>query len=258
MKEPKVLTNLKLAEISVDYRHASSRLILLDYDGTLVDFKNDPDNVIPDKEVLTIINQLASDKKNIVALITGRDKKYISQWFSEMNIFILAEHGSIIKEPGKNWSYPSQEENQWKLKMRPVMESFANKVEGSILEEKSISIVWHYRNVSPELAYTSAGELVELLNRNITPDMNLKIVQGKKIIEVKKRGFDKGVASQNMIQLKPFSFILSIGDDSTDEDMFSKLPTYAYSFKVGYGLSHASMLIERPREVINFLKVLVN
>jgi trehalose 6-phosphate synthase/phosphatase len=258
MKQPKVLTDLKLAEISVDYRHSSSRLILLDYDGTLVDLKNNPDNIIPDKEVLAIIKQLASDPKNTLTLITGRGKKYISKWFEEMNIFILAEHGSIIKEPGKSWTYPSKEDNQWKLKIEPLMESFTNKVKGSMLEEKNISIVWHYRNVNPELAYTSVEELTELLNMNITPDMNLKILHGKKIVEVKKRGYDKGIASQKMIQLKPFSFILAIGDDSTDEDMFRNLPTYSYSFKVGHGVSHATMFIERPKEVINFLKVLVN
>jgi trehalose 6-phosphate synthase/phosphatase len=243
--------------MSVEYRYSSSRLILLDYDGTLVNFNNNPDNVIPDKEVLSIINQLASDQKNTVAIITGRDKNYISQWFEKMSVYILAEHGAISKEPGKNWAYPSKEENEWKIKIGPLMESFTNRAKGSILEEKSISIVWHYRDVNPELAYTCVSELIESLNSIITPDMNLKIVQGKKIIEVKKKGFDKGIASQKMIQLRPFSFMLAIGDDSTDEEMFSKLPPYSYSFKVGHGLSHARMLIESPREVINLLKVLV-
>jgi trehalose 6-phosphate synthase/phosphatase len=258
MKETKVLTDLKIAEISVDYRHSSSRLILLDYDGTLVDFKNDPDNVVPDKEVLDIINQLASDKKNTVAIITGRGQEYISRWFGEMNVYILAEHGSIIMEPGKKWTYHSKDNDEWKLKIRPLMKSFTNRVAGSILEEKSISLVWHYRNVSPELAYESFDELMELLKRNITPDMDLKILQGKKVIEVKKKGFDKGIATQKMIQLKKGSFILAIGDDSTDEDMFSNLPPYSYSFKVGHGLSNATMIIEQPREVINLLKILLN
>jgi trehalose 6-phosphate synthase/phosphatase len=250
-----VLTRRKLSEIVAEYRQAESRLILLDYDGTLVNIQDHPSHVIPSIEALNVINRLAADKKNTIVIITGRDKKYVTQWLGDMNVYLFAEHGAFIKEPGKEeWTALFEGNQLWKPEILSILESYKEKAKGSMIEQKESSLAWHYRNVDPEYAFTTVRELLESLKERITPDMNINVLDGKKVIEIKENGCDKGSACKKMTQLKDYQFILSIGDDITDEDMFNALPPHAYSFKVGYGLTHAKMNLDSPREVINLLE----
>ena len=84
--------------------------------------------------------------------------------------------------------------------------------------------------------------------------MNIHVLDGKKVIEIKQNGCDKGSACKRMISSNDFDFIISIGDDITDEDMFNSLPPDAFSFKVGYGLTHAKMNLQSPADVIRLLQ----
>lgn len=259
MKEANTLTNMKLAEIVVEYGQSSGRLILLDYDGTIVEIKNNPSEVIPNQEVLTIIEQLAADERNTIAIITGRDREYISKWFGNMNVYLFAEHGAFYKVPSQNDWYASFEANQeWRSQLLPILEEYTAATPGSMVEQKASSIAWHYRNVDSSLAYSAAQELHSILEKNISSEMNIHLLKGKKVIEIKQKGNDKGSACHKMVKLKNFPFILSIGDDVTDEDMFRALPPFAYTFKVGYGLTKAKIKIEGPTEVVGLLKKLLN
>ncbi len=258
MKEAKMLTNMKLAELVVEYGQSSKRLILLDYDGTLVNIQSTPHEVKPDKELLTIIERLANDEHNTVAIVTGRDQQYISQWFGNMNVYIFAEHGSFMKEPGtSDWLSLYKEDQRWKSALLPILETYTKANPGCMIEQKTSGLVWHYRNIDPQDSFTVSRALIHELQNIITPEMNISILEGKKVIEIKQKGYDKGSASQRIAQLQNFQFILAIGDDVTDEDMFNALPPYAYTFKVGYGLTRARMHIESPVEVVNLLKKLL-
>jgi trehalose 6-phosphate synthase/phosphatase len=252
-----MVSNIKVAEITLAFRSSSQRLILLDFDGTLVNIQNHPSEVIPGKEVLGVIKQLASDKRNIVAILTGRENEYIDSWFGEMDIYIFAEHGSFIKEPGKEWVSLYEGNQDWKSRVLPILESYTKKVFGSVIEQKTSSIAWHYRNAVSKEIPMMVDELSNSLKTKITSRMNVNIMVGKKVIEIKQKEFDKGSATKKMMTLKPFQIIIAIGDDVTDEDMFKVLPPYAYTFKVGNGLTKAKMNIENPKEVIDFLRKLI-
>lgn len=257
-KQKKVSTNMltskHLINIMEKYKNATDRLILLDYDGTLVDIQDNPSEVIPSIEALNIIKKLSEDKKNTIVIITGRDQGYISRWFGEMNVYIYAEHGSFFKEPeSEEWISFFNDDQNWKKEIQPILEVYVEKASGSFLEEKVSSLAWHYRNVDPDYGFTIMRELLDSLKNRITPEMNIHVLDGKKVIEIKQNGCDKGSACKRMISSKEFDFIISIGDDITDEDMFNSLPPDAFSIKVGSGLTHAKMNLQSPSDVIRLL-----
>jgi trehalose 6-phosphate synthase/phosphatase len=79
------------------------------------------------------------------------------------------------------------------------------------------------------------------------------VLRGNKAIEIRKAGVNKGAAVQQWMAKKDFDFILAIGDDLTDEDMFAVLPQTAYSFHVGDAQTEARFRLRNPAEVLQFL-----
>ena len=257
LNETKMISKQEIDELVIKYKNAKNRLILLDYDGTLVNIQNKPSGVFPSIEALKVVKRMANAENNTLAVVTGRDSKYISQWFSDMPIHIFAEHGSFMKEPNKpEWQAMFTEDSSWKDEIIGIFKEYTELAKGSQIEYKASSVAWHYRNVDTEYAFTIVRELLETLKERITPEMNIHILDGKKVIEIKQNGCDKGSSSKKMAAMKDFDFILSIGDDVTDEDMFMALPPEAYTFKVGDGITQAKLNLQSPREVISLLEKL--
>ena len=239
-----------------DYKNGKKRIILLDYDGTLVPFFNKPDMAKPDNEVLELLNKLIIDKKNTIVIISGRDKDTLEKWFGELKINLVAGHGMWIREIDAKWEMTEVLGNNWKEEIRPVLEIHTNRTPGSFIEEKDFSLAWHYRRCDPDLASIRVSELKEAL-MNLTRNLNIGLLDGNKVIEVKDTTINKGRGVTHWLGKESYDFILSIGDDWTDEDMFSVLPKNAYSIKIGYHLSHARFTIDSVESARNLLKSLV-
>jgi trehalose 6-phosphate synthase/phosphatase len=109
---------------------------------------------------------------------------------------------------------------------------------GSFIEEKNYSLVWHYRTADPDLASVRVVELRESL-LNLTENLNVGILEGSKVIEVKTSGINKGTAGLHWLSRTGWQFILAVGDDITDENTFEVLPSHAYSIKVGLEMTKA-------------------
>ncbi len=61
-------------------RRASKRLLLLDYDGTLVPVNHI--NSAPSEELLAVLRALCADGRNAVYIISGRRKAELAAWFA--------------------------------------------------------------------------------------------------------------------------------------------------------------------------------
>ncbi len=243
-------------EIATNYRHARKRLLFLDYDGTLVPFVSKPSRAEPDREVRELLEKLTGDKSNEVVIVSGRDRKTLEKWFGSFNLNLVGEHGVWIKEKGKDWRLIEPLKNDWKDEIRPILELFTDRTPGSFIEEKEYSLVWHYRRASPELAAIRSRELKETL-MDLTQNRDIGVLEGNKVIEVKKVGISKGKAALIWLERENWDFILAIGDDWTDEDLFEVLPESAYSIKVGFGMSKARFRIESPFRVRELLSKLI-
>jgi len=255
--ETKLLNKSTIKEILKSFQKARRRLIFLDYDGTLVPFALTPDLAKPSQEILNIIKDLSEDDKNEVVIISGRDRTTIHNWFGMFNIGLVAEHGVWIKGKSAEWKLSQPLKSDWKSKILPILKIYEDRLPESFVEEKEFSLAWHYRKSDPELASVRTKELVDEL-MNLTSRIDVQALQGSKVIEVRNAGINKGLACLNWISKVDFDFILAIGDDWTDEDLFRTLPEKAYTIRVGLTSSYAKFNLHSHLEVIKLLEKLTN
>jgi len=252
----RILTKEAENELVNNYARGKNRLILLDYDGTLTPIVSRPELAKPDKEVLELLKSLAKVPGNEVVIVSGRDRKILDEWFSSLDIGLVAEHGAWIKERGGIWKPIEPLKSEWKEEIKRVFELYVDRTPGSFIEEKEFSIAWHYRKVEVELGEIRAKELKEVL-MNLVATYNLEVIEGDKVLEVRQRGINKGRAVLNWMNKKNWDFILAIGDDKTDEDMFAALPEYAYTIRVGLVYSRAKFNVSSVYSVRRLLKRLI-
>ena len=90
---------------------------------------------------------------------------------------------------------------------------------------------------------------------HLTANLNLGVLEGNKVIEIKNVSINKGRAALKWISKKSWDIILAVGDDYTDEDLFSVLPDSAYSIKVGSGgPSQARFNVDSVMDVKSLLR----
>ena len=252
----KILTDEIQKVLLKKYTNAKNRLFVLDYDGTLVPFAEKPQKAKPDDEIYGLIQSLSKNPKNEVILISGRDKDTLENWFGQLDVNLSAEHGVWIKTKKGTWDIVEPLEDAWKEQIRPILELYVDRTPGSFIEEKSFSLAWHYRKSNHELSAVRARELKDDLF-DLTANLNLMILEGSKVIEIKNGSINKGRAALQWISKKDWDFILAVGDDWTDEDLFEVLPDSAYSIKVGLGISRAKFYLTNYSEVRKLVKKLV-
>jgi trehalose 6-phosphate synthase/phosphatase len=252
-EQKKFVTPSIRRELAHSYRQAVSRNLLLDYDGTLVPFAPHPKEAMPDKDLLRIIASLAKDSGTNLTIISGRDSMILEEWFQDIPLNLVAEHGASIKRAGQDyWIQEKEIDQSWKPAIRPTLDTFVQRCPGSFVEEKNHTLAWHYRNVDPELGFTRSRELLDTLFHLIR-STHVQVLDGNKVIEIRVAGIDKGVAARKLIEENNSEFILAIGDDKTDEDMFRVLADRAVTIKVGPGHSVAQYSIGNPKDVIRLL-----
>lgn len=224
--------------IDSSYADAGKRLLLLDYDGTLMPFFNEPTEAAPDPSLHSLLTRLASDKRNAVVIISGRDKDTLSSWLGSLPINIVAEHGSWLKEKNGDWRYPQGLNDGWKTEVANILTEYVDKIPGSFIEQKSYSMAWHYRQSDSQLAKDNIRNITASLN-GILRRYKLEILLGNKVLEVKSNSINKGKAASYFLKKADYDFILALGDDNTDEDIFAVMPDNGISIKVGTNISRA-------------------
>ena len=244
-------------KIFEQYKKSNKRAIFLDHDGTIVEIKEKPEKAKPDKDILDILRKLSSDPKNNVFIISGRDKNTLSEWFKLKKVGLVAEHGAWMKFKDMDWESIWTLNNDWKEEIRPKLELFVDRTPGSFIEEKEFSLAWHFRRAEHELAERRAMELKDALYW-LTANLNLSVLEGKKVIEVRNASINKGAAVENLISKYNYDYIFAIGDDQTDEDMFACLPEPATTIKVSLNPSKAMYNIESVEKVRELLTELSN
>jgi trehalose 6-phosphate synthase/phosphatase len=227
------------ANMVTKFATAENRLILLDYDGTLVPFANEPHMAVPDDELLITLNRLAAVPQTTLVILSGRDRDTLGAWLKATNAILVAEHGGWVKRShSEDWeSIITLPCDAWKKEIRPLLNLYMDRIPLSFIEEKDFSLVWHYRKAENESASCAAHELIDVLS-NLTTNLRTHVLPGNKCIEIRANGISKGAFFQRFF-LDAFSFIFAAGDDWTDEDLFTVMPDGAFSIKVGMQMSKA-------------------
>lgn len=251
------LTESIRSKIAIRYLHARRRLLFLDYDGTLVAFQKQIMAARPDEALLELLGDLCNDPHNKVVIVSGRDYATLSEWLSDLPVDIIAEHGAWYKDYGKPWRNRRDLTDEWKPEIRHIMELYADRTPGAMVEEKSYSLAWHYRRVEAGLGALRAHELMEDV-RHVLADRGLQLLQGDKVVEIKNISVNKGKAARRWLDKEDYDFILAIGDDHTDEDTFKAMPEDAITVKVGNNVSSAAYFLNSYEEVRQLLRSLTD
>jgi trehalose 6-phosphate synthase/phosphatase len=236
-----------------DYRSASSRIMFLDYDGSIVPLAKTPEQAPPDKEILEILEAISKDPRNTVIVISGRDRQPLERWFGSLPIGLIAEHGLWIRRCGEEWEMTRQVSDEWKEEIRPILERYVDRTPETFVEEKEYSLAWHFRKADPDLTRIRSIELREDLMLR-TKNLHLALLEGDKVVEIKNADITKGVAVHRWLTKGTYDFILAIGDDRTDEDLFAAIPKEGYTMKVGPDPSRARFSIRSVEEVRTLLR----
>jgi trehalose 6-phosphate synthase/phosphatase len=251
--DSKLLSRDALKEILNRYKTSRHRLLFLDYDGTLTPLVRHPSMAKPDAFRLELLRMLSAEQKNCVVIVSGRDRQTLEEWFGELPLGLVAEHGAWLRIAGQNWQRVKPMPDSWKQQLLPILEIYADRLPSAFVEEKEDSLAWHYRMADPEQAALRASELTDHL-LNLTAKTDLQVVQGSKVVEIRRAGVDKGSALLAWTTQESYDFILGIGDDTTDEDLFRAMPESAVSIRVGISATHAQYNLRGSPDVIQLLR----
>lgn len=217
------------AEVFAKIEAARRVFLFIDYDGTLVPLVDKPEMAVPTSRIIDLLRNLTGIPKFEVSVISGRDRKFLDEHLPE-NVTIAAEHGACIRRDGEADYVHLVDESAF-LELRSnvlgVMRDFEQRIPGSIIEEKEFGTVWHYRMADPIFAHQQALVLADTLG-GLLSHTPLGIMIAKKAVEVRHLGINKGEAIRAILYDHDFDpkqdFVLTMGDDRTDEDMFRVYP----------------------------------
>jgi trehalose 6-phosphate synthase/phosphatase len=246
---------ININAILTAYQRATCRLIILDHDGTLAPFEMHPDMARPSVKAHSLIRFLANDAMNKVILTSGRDKENMDAFFGGIPATLMAEHGAYIKENGV-WKATADRTADWIPRALKALNILKFKYEGSSVELKSLSLVWHYRAIAEKIKPIEKKQIeadLQLLGQH----EDFLIYHNEYTIELRTKGIDKGSALSKWANTQSFDFIVAIGDSLTDEDAFKVLPEPAFTIRVGRSTTSAARFhVESQKEVLPFLQEL--
>lgn len=254
------------------------RALFLDYDGTLREFENRPELATPTVEIEELLAAINAREDFVPHIISGRDARFLETYFGSLSRFtLIAEHGFQIRRASGGggergwelWDHPdmlsAKDHEDWKAIMRAEMSKLVNELPGSHIEEKSSSLVWHYREVADEVhAEQTALRAREYLEtaRDTNQIHEIRISHGHKVVEVSYRKVRKGPVMRRICEEKalfgePFLSVFVAGDDTSDESMFDIAPPDFLTVKVGSAWTHAHFRVDSPLQLRRFLWQLI-
>ena len=230
-------------------RAAPHLTVLLDYDGTLVPFAPEPDLAVPDAGALALLERLARRPATEVHIVSGRSWESLERWLGALPLSLHAEHGLWSRVRGGAWERRHVAPLTRRAELRALLDEATARVPGSLVEEKSVGLAWHYRAAEPTFAARQGRDLHARLNEMLSNEP-LEVLAGDKVLEIRPHGVDKGTIARRALRaLPPGGLVLALGDDPTDEDLFAALPDDSVTVHVGAGASRASLRLAGVSDV---------
>ena len=236
-------------EVVARVRDAGHRLLLLDFDGTLVGLRRHPDDVRFSERGRKILRRLVGIENLTVAVVSGRELEQIQKLVGVEGIRYVGLHGA---ERLGETTVPSTAARQMIAAALKAAQTGLADLRGIEIENKHLSFAVHYRGARQSAVDAASRVVAEIV---ATATDKLRILCGKMVWEVLPREFPgKGVAVLQLFAPLPEKKIaIYFGDDETDEEAFAVLPGQI-TVNVGSGTNtHASFYVRGPSEVLHFL-----
>ncbi|MGE0172266.1 MAG: bifunctional alpha,alpha-trehalose-phosphate synthase (UDP-forming)/trehalose-phosphatase [Oligoflexales bacterium] len=240
---------------------ASKCYMFLDNDGTLTPIARRPELAIPSAEVQASLARIGRCESLEVTVVTGRPRDFCEQYFFGLPVNIFAEHAAYFCRKGENtWQemFAFEESPEVRREILNLLNFYKGFVAASHVEVKETSFVWHYRESEPVFASWQAKELVSSLHL-LLQNTSYAVYHGRKMVEVKPAMAHKGFAVEHVVRQgneSDFSLI-TIGDDTTDEDMYKTLRDKNISIHMGQQNAYAKYYLDSGVDFPSFLTDLI-
>jgi trehalose 6-phosphate synthase/phosphatase len=274
---------LPMERVQSAYTRAHRRLLVFDYDGTLV-AASAAFPARPPPELVAALTALAADAANCVYIVSGRRKALLDDWFGRIpGLGVSAEHGAYLRQAEGAWeelaptaggAEDGGRGSAWREVVLPILELYTESTDGSFIERKESALVWHYGDADPDFGSTQAKELLDHME-SVLANEPVEVVAGAGTVEIKPQGVSKGLAVSRILELAAsapaganFDFELCMGDDRSDEEMYAALETRAreapsmlasdalFNCTVGQKPSRAAYFLNDPAEALELLQTL--
>jgi trehalose 6-phosphate synthase/phosphatase len=290
------LPKLPAGRVLQAYQRASRRLVVTDYDGTLTQMQSLPRLATPAPVVTQLLATLSRDPRNTVYVVSGRERRFMEKWLGRLKVGLAAEFGFCHRAPGsEEWTSLGRDlDTSWKDVVRPIMQYFAERTPGTYIESKESSLAWHYRDADPHFGAWQAKDM-QIHMEDVMSTLPLEIIQGNRLVEVRHVGVNKSLVLEEVLRQGPrngydppppsrsedspaaevptedFDFVLCVGDDRSDEDMYQLLKSWhsrrceaidheddrapdLYNVHIGPGATHAEFCLESVVELRKILR----
>jgi len=243
-------------------RQGRPLLLMLDYDGTLVEIAPRPELARPAQELLELLGRLTSRADLKVMVVSGRPVRDLQAMLPVPGLDLLGSHGGEVFVDGRLHPLPAAAVNvdneelcRWRRRLAAKLEDFP----GWWLEDKPLGFALHYRQV-PEEHIDKFLIILAGWQEQLRQEGRLQLLAGKKVLEILPPGVSKGLAIMNILLLPGFLrfFPIYFGDDTTDESAFLLLQGHGLTIKVGRPSTEtaASHFLPDPEAVRHFLALL--
>jgi trehalose 6-phosphate phosphatase len=227
--------------------------LLLDVDGTILDFAPTPREVFVSALLRGTLKRLQDRTNGALALVSGRPVKELDLLFAPLQLAAAGGHGAEIRPTASGpihhkGATPLSKE----LKRRLAMIAAAGP--GIVLEDKEYSLAIHYRLAPEKEEIVRAAVLAAC--EELAP-FSAEVLPGKFVFEIKSSGFDKGTAVRWLMKRKPFAGRrpIFIGDDTTDEAALAVMPELnGVGISVGRRIEGVAHCFDTPHDVRQWLE----
>ena len=237
-------------------RQANALTLFLDYDGTLVDFCDDPDQVVLPKSTYELLQKLVNRRGYELIIITGRDRDYMARTFSNLPITIYAEHGACVSHSRQSsWLSLVDDKTNWLEQSCTALKAIAKQFKGAWLELKPHSLCLHYRNST--MSPVDAKQLIHTFDKD-TRFSHLDFMDAYNHIDCRLKSVSKANAIHDYFKSQSNDLCLAVGDDVTDIAMFDAVKHYdGYTFAVGDRIQQCDYRLGSVSAVTAFLNQLI-
>jgi trehalose 6-phosphate phosphatase len=219
----------------------SSTALFLDFDGTLVDIADQPDQIEVPASLVPTLQSLTEYLGGAVAVISGRPIAQIDDFLKPLQLATAGVHGTERRSAGGALELLSTHPLDL---IEEAAHALAARNPGLLVESKRGSVALHYRQ-APQLETLC----LEAMREAVQASPGVTLLQGKMVVEAKPGGASKGGAIEDFMRETPFTgrTPLFVGDDITDEVGFASVQRIGgIGVKVGAGPSVAWQRIATP------------
>lgn len=241
---------------SLDARRTA---LFLDVDGTLLDIAPRPGSVAVPSSLIETLANAEKALEGALALVSGRPLEELDRLFAPLTLRASGVHGAQTRlSPEGTHQERLLSEAGLPLRLWMALTELLFEFPGTFAENKRYGFAVHYRTV-PMLEERLRAAMTDLVARHA--DLDLQLLSGHFIFEIKSRRVDKGKAIIRFLQHEPFSgrMPIFIGDDATDEAGFVAVVDHGgRAYSVGAWRPHVSFVFDAPEDVRRWLAQLPN